>query len=239
MKKTITVLATALIGLSSSIALSTLWVAPAFTGEPSPEIPTYQEAKEVPISVYQVKIAIPAGTTIGKATQGWLNIVTQEWHIEELNNTAAFVERIYKALQKSGYTAAVPPEAEKTPENTSVFQNINAPADAPTAPTARFLVGATITKTWMSVANNGWGGWATDVDMKVNWEVYDTLQNKIVLTRETYAIDRGGGLTTAYYYTVMEKAAEKFFTSPEFKAAIETALADTPAPDRPEPPNPR
>ena len=132
-------------------------------------------------------------------------------------------------MKKAGYTPAAK-EDQETAGSGSIFGNMIEGTANPPPPQARFMVGGTITKTWMTAHDNGWGGWASDVDMKVTWEVYDTLQNKVILTQETYAVDDGGGMTTGYYYTVMEKVAAKFFKSPEFGEAIQKNLTYTPTP---------
>jgi S1-C subfamily serine protease len=237
MNKTILVAAAALIALTSSIAPSVFSPAPAAAQEPASETPVYRDAKKVPIAVYQVRMAISPGTVIGRATRGLFGIVTQEWYIEEIGDASSFTDRVYRALKKAGYTPAIDLKEGVAAGTGSIFGDITSESPKPPSPQARFLVGGTITKTWMSAGDNGWGGWATDVDMKVTWEVYDTLQNKVILTQETYAVDEGGGITIAYYYTVMEKAAAKFFNSPEFKEAIEKNLAYTPAPAGTVPPN--
>lgn len=229
MKKTIIIAAAALIGLTANIAPSLLLPIPAAAQVTIPETSVYQNANEVPIAIYQIKIAIPPGTIIGRANRGLWGIVTQEWLTEDLGDASKFIPRVYRALRKVGYTSAAE-ENNQTAEGGSIFGNIMEGTVKHPTPQARFMVGGTITKTWMTAHDNGWGGWASDVDMKVTWEVYDTLQNKVILTQETYAIDEGGGITTAYYYTVMEKVAAKFFKSPEFQEAIQKNLAYTPAP---------
>jgi S1-C subfamily serine protease len=218
------------IGLTSCRTPPTFLFAPTAAQEPVPETPVYRDVKKVPIAVYQIRVAIAPGTVIGRATRGLFGIVTQEWYVEEIGDASSFIDRVYRSLKKAGYTPAIDVKEGVAAGTGSIFGDITSESSKPTSPQARFMVGGTITKTWMSAGDNGWGGWATDVDMKVTWEVYDTLQNKVILTQETYAVDEGGGITAAYYYTVMEKAAAKFFNSSEFKEAIEKNLAYNPGP---------
>lgn len=202
------------------------------------ETPIQQNTKIIPIAIQKIRVSIPPGTLIGESRRGLFAIVDQQWHTENLSNSQRFIDKIAQALKKAGYTLSTDNIAQQATTSGSIFSNLNSePPEKSTSP-ARFLVGGTITKVWMTATPDGWGGWSSDVDMKVTWEVYDTVQNKVILTQETYAVDKGGGITEDYFYTVMEMVAAKFFNSSEFNMAIKSSLRDFPATEPVQPQKP-
>lgn len=185
---------------------------------------TVVNPKTVPIAIEKIRISIPPTEVIGEVRIGLFGIVTEQFSTNDLGDGSSFLPIVYKGLQEQGYKPAVELLANPSEDPGSVFSDMNSGSQTK-SPAARFLVGGTITKVWMTVAPDAWAGWSTDIDMRVKWEVYDTLQNKVIYTKETYAVDAGGGRTNAYYQTVMAKAAASLFSSPEFERALQNALA--------------
>ena len=185
---------------------------------------TVVNTKNVPIAVERIRIGIAPTEVIGEVRAGLWGIVTEQFSANDLGDGSNFLPTVYKGLQENGYKPAVELSISPSGDVGSVFSDIN-PGSPAKSPAARFLVGGTITKVWMTVASDGWAGWSTDIDMRVKWEVYDTQQNKVIYTQETYAVDAGGGRTNAYYQTVMAKASANLFSSPEFELALQKALA--------------
>ena len=106
MNKTIIIAAATLIGLTTNMGPPVLLYQPAVAQVTVPETSVDQNAKKVPIAIYQIKIAIPPGTIIGRANRGLWGIVTQEWLTEDIGDPSKFIDRAYRALKKAGYTPA-------------------------------------------------------------------------------------------------------------------------------------
>lgn len=204
--------------------LSSNGVVAQVTTDSNPVTKTIVNPKTVPIAIERIRIGIPPTEVIGEVRAGLFGIVLEQFSTNDLGDGSNFLPIVYKGLQEKGYKPAVELPTNSSGDGGSVFSDMNPDSQAK-SPAARFLVGGTITKVWMTVAPDAWAGWSTDIDMKVKWEVYDTLQNKVIYTKETYAVDAGGGRTNAYYQTVMAKAAASLFSSPEFERALQNALA--------------
>jgi hypothetical protein len=223
-----------LMGVNIYIATSALVPKTVLAQSSQTKSPIQENAKTVPIAIYKFRVSIPPRTVIGEERHPVLFFTTvgRRWHTEDLSNSQRFIDRIYQALKKAGYTPAKEISSQQETSPGSMFSDINdVPTPTKKSPSReRFLIGANITKVWMTASRAGTDPGASDVDMKVTWEVYDTLQNKVILTQETYAVDRGGGITEEYFYTVMEMSAAKFFRSSEFNEAIKLSLRNFPAP---------
>lgn len=181
--------------------------------------------KNIPIAVEKIRIGVDPTAIIGEVRAGLWGIVTEQFSASDLGDGSNFIATVYKVLKDAGYKPAADTVTDSDKGDVSVFGDMNQDTQRKSS-SARFLVGGTITKVWMTVASDAWAGWSTDIDMNVKWEVYDTDQKKVIYTKESYAVDAGGGRTNAYYQTVMAKSAEKLFSSPEFELALQKAITN-------------